>query len=299
MNTVRLLFLATLSMSFLYSQEQKASPAQNEEEYFVTVEDLPEPIGGMAAIQANVIYPEIARRAGIQGTVYVEVFIDEKGDVVKASVKQGIGAGCDESAIEAIKKTKFRPGTQRGKPVKVRLAVPIRFILKKTSDGYHFNSEPKTLNGAELNQLLKFFQATIERFNYEIPFRHRLKYTFEEYEDGKQTDRKFASGSSTRQGGKSTFSILVQRLENNKVRFHLLGPHGSSTLNNISLKDYGATKITGLGDVWLKEHHKTPVFVYAMNPRPLDDAPAEGTFDYYLTKYKHVIALFLELQREE
>ncbi|OGU18734.1 MAG: hypothetical protein A2059_00190 [Ignavibacteria bacterium GWA2_55_25] len=124
-----LFFLIVMTASFLYSQEKEISPSQLEETYFVIVEDLPEPIGGMAAIQAHVIYPEIARRAGIQGTVYVEVFIDERGDVVKAIVKKGIGAGCDESAIAAVKKTKFRPGIQGGKPAKVRLAIPIRFRL--------------------------------------------------------------------------------------------------------------------------------------------------------------------------
>lgn len=129
MNIVRFLFVAIISVSFLFSQEQKDSPSKTEEAYFIAVEELPEPIGGMAAIQSNVIYPEIARRAGIQGTVFVEVFIDEKGDVVKTIVKQAIGSGCDEAAQRAVEAVRFKPGRQQGKPVKVRLAIPIRFRL--------------------------------------------------------------------------------------------------------------------------------------------------------------------------
>lgn len=107
-------------------------PKQDDDEvYFVAVEDLPEPIGGIAAIQRLVVYPEIAKRAGVEGTVYVEAFVDESGAVTKAAVVKGIGAGCDEAAVEAIKKTKFRPGKQRGKPVKVRMSIPIRFRLQK------------------------------------------------------------------------------------------------------------------------------------------------------------------------
>ena len=103
----------------------------DESSYFVAVEDLPEPIGGIAAIQAAVVYPEIAKRAGVEGTVYVEAFVNEEGVVTKATVVKGIGAGCDEAAIDAVKKVKFKPGKQRGKPVRVRMSIPIRFRLQK------------------------------------------------------------------------------------------------------------------------------------------------------------------------
>lgn len=107
-------------------------PKEEEEEvYFVAVEDLPEPIGGIAAIQALVVYPEIAKRAGVEGTVYVEAFVDENGNVTRTTVVKGIGAGCDEAAMAAVQKVKFKPGKQRGKPVKVRMSIPIRFKLQK------------------------------------------------------------------------------------------------------------------------------------------------------------------------
>lgn len=119
----------------IHIREEVAPPPpkqdDDDEVYFVAVEDLPEPIGGIAAIQRAVVYPEIAKRAGVEGTVYVEAFVDESGTVTKATVVKGIGAGCDEAAVEAVKKTKFRPGKQRGKPVKVRMSIPIRFRLQK------------------------------------------------------------------------------------------------------------------------------------------------------------------------
>ncbi|GJQ22011.1 MAG: hypothetical protein HBSIN02_23660 [Bacteroidia bacterium] len=106
-------------------------PQEDEEVYFVAVEELPEPIGGLAALQSAVVYPEIAKRAGVEGTVYVEAFVDESGNVTKTTVVKGIGAGCDEAAQAAVMKTKFKPGKQRGKPVKVRMSIPIRFRLQK------------------------------------------------------------------------------------------------------------------------------------------------------------------------
>ncbi len=101
-----------------------------EPQYFVAVEEMPEPIGGIAAIQSKIVYPEIAKRAGIEGKVYVKAYVDEKGNVTKAEVVKGLGAGLDEAAVQAVKETKFKPGKQRGKPVKVQVMIPIVFKLK-------------------------------------------------------------------------------------------------------------------------------------------------------------------------
>lgn len=107
-------------------------PAAEEEEaaIFEVVEELPEPMGGISAIQSRVEYPELAKKAGIEGRVTIRAAIDEKGNVIKTQVVKGIGGGCDEAAIKAIEKTKFKPGSQRGKPVKVWMAIPIAFKLR-------------------------------------------------------------------------------------------------------------------------------------------------------------------------
>lgn len=107
-----------------------AAIEEEEATIFEVVEDQPEPIGGIGSIQSKVIYPEIAKKAGIEGTVVIRAAIDEKGNVIKTVIAKGIGAGCDEAAVEAIRKVKFKPGSQRGKPVKVWLSIPIRFKLK-------------------------------------------------------------------------------------------------------------------------------------------------------------------------
>jgi len=100
-----------------------------EDEYFVAVEDMPQPIGGIGAIQRSVVYPEIAQRAGVQGRVYVLAYVNESGEVTKAEIQRDIGAGCGQAAVNAVLKAKFIPGKQRGKPVKVRVSIPIRFQL--------------------------------------------------------------------------------------------------------------------------------------------------------------------------
>ncbi len=98
--------------------------------YFVAVEQMPEPIGGIQSIAEKVKYPEIAKRAGIEGRVFVKAYIDTNGNVAKAEIIKGIGSGCDEAAIEAVKKSKFTPGEQRGKKVNVQVSIPILFKLQ-------------------------------------------------------------------------------------------------------------------------------------------------------------------------
>ncbi|MBK8945941.1 MAG: energy transducer TonB [Ignavibacteriae bacterium] len=97
---------------------------------FVWVEEMPEIIGGLAALQSKIIYPEIAQKAGISGKIYLQGTINKFGNVTDITVLKGIGAGCDEAAIEALKSVQFIPGKQRGKPVKVRITVPIVFSLQ-------------------------------------------------------------------------------------------------------------------------------------------------------------------------
>ncbi len=96
---------------------------------FVAVENMPKPIGGIAGIQSKIVYPEFAKRAGVEGRVYVLAFVDENGDVMKVNILKGIGAGCDEAAMAAVQKTKFEPGKQRGKAVKVQVSIPVIFKL--------------------------------------------------------------------------------------------------------------------------------------------------------------------------
>lgn len=98
--------------------------------FYVVVEEMPEIVGGIKSIQEKIVYPELARRSGIEGKVYALAFIDEKGNVADAKIIKGIGGGCDEAALDAVKQTKFIPGRQKGKPVKVQVSIPIVFKLQ-------------------------------------------------------------------------------------------------------------------------------------------------------------------------
>jgi len=105
-------------------------PEEPEEDFFVVVEKMPELIGGLAELQRGIQYPEMARKSGIEGRVFVQFIVNEQGEVENPRVIRGIGGGCDEEALKAIQNAKFIPGLQRGRPVRVQYNLPIVFRLQ-------------------------------------------------------------------------------------------------------------------------------------------------------------------------
>ena len=93
---------------------------------FIPYDDPPKPIRAIRPI-----YPEIAQEAGIEGVVVVQAFIDKKGRVKETIILKGIpNTGLDEAAMEAIRKTRFRPAKQRERAVGVWISIPVNFKLK-------------------------------------------------------------------------------------------------------------------------------------------------------------------------
>ena len=95
--------------------------------YFAKLDVEPRPVGGMAAINSRLVYPDEVLKNNVHGTVEVLIFINEKGDVDEMTVVKGIDKECDEAAKNAIRYIKFHPGFIKGSPVKSQLKISIEF----------------------------------------------------------------------------------------------------------------------------------------------------------------------------
>ena len=117
----------------LETDQGPPSPAEEEEEeeeeIFVVVEQQPN-CGGVKALQDEVQYPEFAKKAGIEGRVFVQFVVNEQGNVVNPKVTRGVHKLLNEEALRAVKKLKCEPGKQRGKSVKVQMSLPVTFRLQ-------------------------------------------------------------------------------------------------------------------------------------------------------------------------
>ena len=95
---------------------------------FIPFDKPPKPKRGLGI---KPVYPEIAQEAGIEGTVYVQFFIDKKGNVTEAWIQKGLpNTGLDEAALAAVKRSKWKPAQQRDKKVGVWQTVPVVFTLE-------------------------------------------------------------------------------------------------------------------------------------------------------------------------
>ena len=161
MNNLRssglLIFIVTLTISCLapatshlqQSDFKNALVAEKEVEVFNTIYYVyhegefketvltkePVMIGGKdlmeTLIKLNIRYPEVAKEKKIGGTVLVSVVIDAEGRMEDVFIHEGIGGGCNDEALRAVKlidETGFVPGEILGKPVTVKFDIPITFL---------------------------------------------------------------------------------------------------------------------------------------------------------------------------
>lgn len=92
-------------------------------------ETMPQLIGGLAALQRQVQYPQEALNLGIEGRVIVQFIVDKKGAVLEPKIKREIGGGADEEAKRAVQNSRFVPGSQDGEPVCTEYSLPIVFRI--------------------------------------------------------------------------------------------------------------------------------------------------------------------------
>lgn len=108
---------------------------EQDEQVFVVVEDMPEFPGGELALRKwianNIDYPVIAAENGIQGKIYVTFVVDKDGSISNARIARGVDPSLDQEALRVVNNLpNWKPGMQRGKPVRVSYTVPINFQLQ-------------------------------------------------------------------------------------------------------------------------------------------------------------------------
>ena len=90
----------------------------------------PMPVGGMEALRDNLEVPDSVKKAGKNVKIYIDVLIDESGDIVKISLEdKNVNSVAKKAAIDAIKSVKWKPGKHQNKTVKTWVKVPVEFRI--------------------------------------------------------------------------------------------------------------------------------------------------------------------------
>jgi protein TonB len=93
------------------------------------VEVAPQLVRQPSALELRTLYPEAARRLGLEGDVRLELLVSEDGAVTEVRLLAGAGHGFDEVAPEAARRILFRPARRGGRPVAVRIPWTLKFRL--------------------------------------------------------------------------------------------------------------------------------------------------------------------------
>jgi periplasmic protein TonB len=105
-------------------------PEQEEIEYLPQHKISVSPEMPTEEIRKNITYPELARRQKIEGVVFLELYIDQYGEIRNIVVLKDPGYGLAKAALEALKGLTVAPAQANGIPVAVRFRYPIRFSIK-------------------------------------------------------------------------------------------------------------------------------------------------------------------------
>lgn len=97
-------------------------------EEFIAVEK--EPQVDLAELQKKVVYPEMARKSGVEGQVIVRVLVGKDGRVKQTKVQYSESSMLDQAAIDAVKKAVFTPAIQNKQPITCWVSIPIKFRLR-------------------------------------------------------------------------------------------------------------------------------------------------------------------------
>ena len=106
------------------------------DEIYTIVEKLADFPGGKENfykyISKNLVYPQAARRMGIEGKVFVQFVVEKDGSITDVKAVKGIGANCDSEAVRVVSNSpNWEPAKQRGRPVRSRVIVPLIFTLSR------------------------------------------------------------------------------------------------------------------------------------------------------------------------
>ena len=127
------------SADLMLAQQEKQELVKAEPEsrdIFMIVEDMPTFLGGdvqafTAWVKERVVYPEIAKKDGIQGKVYIGFIIEPDGSLTTATVLRGVDPLLDAEAVRVVNLSpKWKPGVQRGVNVRVRFSITVNFELE-------------------------------------------------------------------------------------------------------------------------------------------------------------------------
>jgi len=243
-------------------------------------------------------YPLQALKDKVEGTVLLFVTVNETGEVLYASVKDSVREDLNLAALEAAQSFKFKPAKAKGKPVQATVTIPFNFKLADKSTNYPLQRLEGPLTPDDVKQALAYLGVEMERFTYDLPYKHKVKFWLDQYLDGKLADSK--SYRVGQDPGKASILVLKHQI-GDSIRYTVNLSSGNSrrivSFGNIARRGYNSSGTQRMSDIVLRSDKKAPIYVYLSSPAGLS-FKADDPLDQIISRIKMVIVISAELQLE-
>ncbi|MCH8902420.1 MAG: energy transducer TonB [Bacteroidetes bacterium] len=155
-----------LAMLPILGFAQEIPPVIDDSGYFIIVEKMPEFPGGEEAyleyVQRNYNHPTIASLNSIEGVISFNFILDTLGNVGNVKILKGLCKPCDQEAKRVVRSMpRWKPGTQRDKPVRVQISGKIRIIINSLPASYH--KAVKYYDEGEYYKAMKMYKGLVSR----------------------------------------------------------------------------------------------------------------------------------------
>lgn len=133
----KLILLSLMAvLGLMTANAQKTVVSQSNQNVFDQVEEMPEFPGGMPALieflQTNIKYPKDAIKQDVGGRVMVMFVVETDGSISNVRVARKVFPSLDKEAVRVVKAMpKWKPGKEKGRPVRVNFTLPVVFSTKK------------------------------------------------------------------------------------------------------------------------------------------------------------------------
>ena len=123
-------------LCLMTANAQKTVVSQSNQNVYDQVEQMPEFPGGMPAmiefLQTNIKYPKDAIKQDVGGKVMVMFVVETDGSISNVRVARKVFPSLDKEAVRVVKAMpKWKPGKEKGRPVRVNFTLPVVFSTKK------------------------------------------------------------------------------------------------------------------------------------------------------------------------
>lgn len=162
---------------------------------------------------------------------------------------------------------------------------------------YPLTHDTTSLTSDEFRAALDYLGLQLERFTYEVPYKHQIRFTLQQFFRGRRQYAQECEPTFSLEAGRHVLTLFIHQ-ENDTIDFAVLSEHIRNDVGSVSTNDCDAVTWSQLANVQLIEGEKVPIFVLAANPEGITGFRPDEPLEIIVTNYKLVVVVLAELKRD-